>query len=219
MNPQTFISTLPIVIVGIAAFTSLISFKNDYPGPLKKMSILWIINFCMDLAGHITRYYKIRNSWIYNIWYWIFYLSLAYLYQQEIKSKSVNVITQWFYIMFSILVLVECAGWGITNLQTGVVVAGGVFIIFLALAYFRQLYLSEENGMISRDAWFWFSFGLIIYLGGAIPFLGMLNYLFSAAPRFTRIYYIYFVNTLAVLLNLLIIAGFLCLKNYPRRSL
>lgn len=213
------ISTLPIIIVGLAACISVISFRNHYPVLLKKMAILWMINFCMDMAGHITRYYKMYNNWIYNIWYWIFFLCLAYLYSQKIKSKFVNTIIRYFYACFVLLIILESWRKGIAALQTDVIVTGGVFIIFLASVYFRQLYLSEDNEVISRDAWFWFSFGFIIYLGGSVPFLGMLNYLYRVAPGFTRIYYLYFVNALAILLNILVIAGFLCRKDYPQRSL
>ena len=97
-----------------------------------------------------------------------------------------------------------------------VIVGGGIFMIFLVAAYFRQLYLSEETESITRDPWFWFSFGFLIHFGGTVPFLGMLNFLWQHYKVFTSFYYIYFSNSFTLMLNLLIITGFLCRRNYQR---
>jgi hypothetical protein len=114
------------------------------------------------------------------------------------------------------LIVAETIFYGISDLQTGVIVAGSVYMVFLAASYFRQLYHSEESEPITRDPWFWFSFGFLIHFGGTVPFLGMLNYLWRHYPEYTRFYYTYFSNTFTVLLNLLIIAGFLCRINYQK---
>jgi hypothetical protein len=218
MSVEAFISTLPIVIVGIAAATSLISFRYNNGSLLKKMSVLWLFNFCIDLTGHITRHLNIKNIWLYNIYYWVLFISVAYLYSKKIKNIYILKSIQLFYILFPLLVISQCIFFGIKDLQTIVIVAGGIFMIVLSTAYFRQLYMSDENKKITRDPWFWFSFGFIIYFGAAVPFLGMLNYLNNYYRGFTRIYYIYFLNTLAILQNILLIVGFLCPKNYFRKS-
>ncbi|SFE50723.1 hypothetical protein SAMN05518672_10736 [Chitinophaga sp. CF118] len=216
MDVEQFISTFPLFVVGLAAVVSLISFRDHYPTVLKKMSLLWVINFFIDCAGHITKHLGVKNHWIYNIHYWIMYLALAYLYQRQIQNEYVRRSISWFYVLFSILVVFESICFGVTDLQTIIIVAGGVFIIFLSASYFRQLYLSEETERITRDPWFWFSFGFLINFGGTVPFLGMLNYLWERFPQFTHFYYLYFSNSFTIFLNILIIAGFLCRRNYQK---
>jgi hypothetical protein len=216
MNIEQFIFVFPLTTVGLAAATSLISFRYDYPLALRQLSILWAFNFCADLAGYITRSMGIRNLWIYNINFWILYMALAYLYRQQIRSRRIRAAIGIFYFIFPPLVIINCWLSGINDLQTVIIVAGGAFIVFLAAAYFRQLYISDDSDRITRDPWFWFSFGFLIQFGGTLPFLGMLNYLWQHYPQFTRFYYLYFSNAFTILLNILIIVGFLCRRNYQK---
>jgi hypothetical protein len=45
----------------------------------------------------------------------------------------------------------------------------------------------------------------------------MLNYLWRRYPEFTSFYYLYFCNSFTILLNILIITGFLCRRNYQQK--
>jgi len=219
MNVEQFISWFPLFVVGLAAAISLRSFRYHYPVALKQLSLLWVLIFFIDLAGHIIKAYQVNNHWLYNIYYWLQYLSLPYLYYQQIQNQYIRNIIRVFYIAFPVFVLVDSIFIeGIVNLQSLIIVIGGIFIIFLAAAYFRQLYISEENEKITRDPWFWFSFGFIINFGGTVPFLGMLNYLLEHYRPFTRFYYLYFSNSYVILLNVLIIAGYLCRTHYQESS-
>jgi hypothetical protein len=216
MAAKEFLSTFPLLIVGLAAATSLISFRNNYPVVLKKMSLLWVTNFFVDLTGHIIKHYGLKNHWLYNIFFWIMYMVLAHLYDQQIQNKYVHSSIRWFYLLFPLLVVAESIAVGINDLQAVIIVTGGIFMIFLSACYFRQLYLSDESERITRDPWFWFSFGFIIHFGNTTPFLGMLNYLWRHYPEFTNFYYLYFCNSFTILLNILIITGFLCRRNYQK---
>jgi hypothetical protein len=220
MDAERFILLyFPVTIVGLAAATSLLSFRFNYPASLKMMSLLWVYHFLVDLAGNITRYLEIKNHWLYNIHFSILYILLSYLYGRQIESKAVRFIIRGFYIVFPILFIIECIRHGIKNLQTNILVIGGSFIIFLSTAYFRQLYKSEDNDRITRDPWFWFSFGFIINFGGTLPFLGMFNFLWKYYPGFTKFYYLYFSNSFTILLNILIITGYLCRRDYQKSRL
>jgi hypothetical protein len=216
MNVKLLISTFPLVVVGCAAAVSLISFRRHYTPALRILAVFWVFNFCVDLCGHITKYYGVKNHWLYNIYFWLMYLVLAYLYDGQVKNKYVHWAIRAFYLVFPLLVLAESFVSGIGKLQTMMLVAGSIFMIFLAAAYFRQLYLSEDNESVARDPWFWFSFGFILYFGCTVPFLGMLNYLWGHYQEFTNFYYSYFCNSFAILLNLLIITGFLCQRNFQK---
>src|SRR6187402_2260430 len=216
MSLEQFIFVFPLSVVGLAAITSLISFRYDYPIALRQLSALWVFNFLADLAGYITRSMGIKNLWIYNIDFWVLYIVLAWLYKQRIGSRRIRAAISMFHFVFLPLVIIDTILFGINDLQTVVIVAGGAFIVFLAAAYFRQLYISDDSTRITRDPWFWFSFGFIIQFGGTMPFLGMLNYLWQHYPQFTRFYYLYFSNAFTILLNILIIVGCLCRRNYQK---
>jgi len=213
------ISVVPLIVAGLAAGISTISFYYRYPIALRKLSLLWIFDlFFIDLAGHLMKGSGIKNHWLYNFYFWIFYLGLAYLYREQILSKRIRLSILYFYVLFLLLAVSESVFKGITTLHTTGIVVGGAFMIFLTVAYFRQLYLSEENEMITRDPWFWFSFGFLVYFGGTIPFLGMLNYMWGKYPVFAKFYYLYVSNSFAILMNVLVAAGFLCRKDYRFRK-
>jgi hypothetical protein len=216
---QFILLYLPISVVGLAAATSLLSFRYNYTVSLKMFSILLVFNFLADLAGNITKLLEIKNHWLYNISFWIYFVSLAYLYGRQIESNIIRYIIHGFYVLFAIIALTESIKSGIEELQTNIFVLGGSFIIFLSTAYFRQLYISEDNEKIARDPWFWFSFGFIIYFGGTVPFLGMFNYLLKNFEDFANFYYLYFSNSFAILLNIFIITGYLCRRNYRKSRL
>lgn len=216
MDSPEIIRTVPTIIVGIAAAISLISFIRHYPSPLQKLSLLWVLNFIVDMAAFIIRSQGYYNIWLYNIYFWIMYLALAHLYGTQIKSKYIQQSIWCFYGLFPVLVIIQSLTGGITQLQSPVIAVGGVFIVFLNAAYFRELYLSEDTNSITRDPWFWFTFGFLIYFGGTVPFFGMLNFLWAHNEAFSTFYYLYFCNLFTVLLNLLIIIGFLCRKNYQK---
>jgi hypothetical protein len=216
MDLTQIIKTVPFVIVGFAAAVSLISFIRHYSSPLKKLSLLWVLNFAVDVAGFIIRARGENNLWLYNMYFWIMYLVLAHLYGTQISNSGIQQSIRWFYGLFPVLVTVQLLIGGIMQLQSLVIVVGGVFIIFLVAAYLRQLYVSEDTKPITRDPWFWFSFGFLIYFGGTVPFFGMLNFLWAHYKGFTTFYYLYFCNSFTVLLNLLLITGFLCRRNYQK---
>lgn len=213
------ISILPLIIAGLTAAISGISLYYDYPLSLKKLSLLWMSDlFLVDLAGHLIKSMGIKNHWLYNFYFWIFYLGLAYLYRGQIQSEHIRRSVLYFFILFPLLIVAQCVINGITTLYTTGVVVGGAFMIFLSAAYFRQLYVSEENEIITRDPWFWFSFGFLIYFGGTIPFLGMLNYMWGVYPTFANFYYLYVSNLFAILMNILVIVGFVCRRDYLFRK-
>jgi len=62
MTARELIATFPLLVVALAAVTSLISFRNNYPDTLKKLSVLWVINFGFDLAGHIVKHHHMQNQ-------------------------------------------------------------------------------------------------------------------------------------------------------------
>jgi uncharacterized membrane protein YidH (DUF202 family) len=217
MQFDQFISWFPLVFVGAAALTSLISFSHQYPNSLKGFSLLWIFNFCVDLTGHILKHLHIRNHWLYNIYDWIFFICLANLYYRQIKNSYIRALIRGFNLAFPLLIVADTIFIeNIMSLQSIIIIAGGGFIIFLAAAYFYQMYMSMENEKITRDPWFWFSFGFIVYFGGTVPFMGMLNYLWEINQEFTNAYYRYISNSFAILMNILVIAGFLCRTNYQK---
>ncbi len=211
------IAILPLFFIELAAVVSLLSFRDNFPVSLKRLSIVWLFMFAVEIAGHITGIMHLRNFWLYNLFDIIFLLSLASIYYYLIKSRMVKVIIRIFCIAFplfgavNIIFIQKLVDYNSLNY-----VCGGAFMVLLAAAYFWQLYASEETERITRDPFFWFSTGFLVYFGFTIPYLGMYNWLVENYLDFTKFYQRYIYVFFSIMLNILITVGFLCRKSYPK---
>jgi hypothetical protein len=212
-----WISWFALCIFGAAAFVSLRSFRYNFPAELKWLSILWVLLFIIDVGGSFLKARHFRNLWVYNIFGWLFYLPLAALYYQIIDHPVIRKGIKVFAIFFIFLVVFDTLFIeGFHQLQSLVIVTGGTAIIILAGSYLRQLYISDSNEKITRDPWFWFSVGFIVYFGASVPYLGMLNYLWQYYTDFAAVYYSYIYIAFTMLMHCLFITGFLCRTNFQK---
>jgi hypothetical protein len=122
-----------------------------------------------------------------------------------------------FFFLFPLFVLINTIWFqGFFTWQTYSYVFGGIFIILLSVGYLWQLYLSEETKSIFRDSVFWFVLAWIIYFGITVPYFGMLNYLLKNFPSLALNYYLLVIDVVDCLRNILITAGFLCIRAAMR---
>ncbi len=217
MSSSQIIALVPLIFIAACTIVSWRSFRLNFPGQLKLLSIAWTIMFLVEITGHITGYFNIRNQWLYNAlffcWYPLLAMSFYYQFTNPVIRKTITGFCILFPILFLIKVLFFRDNYG---LQTLIFVIGGSYIILLSILYFRQLYLSEDNEQITRDPYFWFSAGFLLYFGGNVPFLGMYNYLDANYPGFLRFWGLYFSNAFIILLNIFVTVGFLCRTIYRK---
>jgi hypothetical protein len=213
------ISFLPLFFIGLAALLSIRVFPGESPRPLRMFAQLCIITFLVELTGHLIKGEQNANHWLYNIFHIFYYVYLASIFYQQLKSERIKLLISVFYIVFILFAIYNTLFLqDLFSLQTYPLVIGGAFSIFLSGAYFWELFISTDHESITRDPFFWFTFGLILYFGGTLPFLGMFNYMSDNFYDFTVFYYRYFSNAFSILLNILIMIGFLCRKSYQRLS-
>lgn len=217
ISPIEFLSWTMLCVFGAAAIVSLFSFRHAHLVGLRKLSLLWITLFLLDLVGYSMREMNLSNHWLYNIYNWIFYTAVVFLYYHQLQSPIVKTIIKIFMIVFPLFILIDSLFIeDIFRLQGLVIVLGGNFIIFAAAAYLQQLYKSNDTERITRDPWFWFSVAFIIYFAAAVPYLGMFNYLWDRYPDFAGMYFYYIYISFTLVLHILMIKGFLCRLNYQK---
>ena len=209
---------IPLVFMGIAALTGIRSFFINAPPAVRMLAFLQIVLFGVELIGHITfLFFSLPNHWLYNLWFFFWFMYLASIYFQVLEREFVHVSIQVFYVAFIVFVIINSLFiQGVFKLQTLTYVVGGIFIIYLAVAYFSTLFISSENEKITRDPFFWLSFALIIYFGSTVPFYGMFNYLQENFFEFTEFYVVYISRAFSIFLNILVIIAFLCRRSYPK---
>ena len=219
MDIAEMVRTIPLVSLAAAVVVSWRSFLYSFPWPLKLFSIVLTCWLVVQGIAHGMAYAGIRNYWLYNIFNPLYFLATAYIYQLQISSPVIRRIIAWFYGLFILVFVTNTILFQhiTASYQTLIVVIGRSFIIFLASAYFWQLYNNAGEGKLTSDPFFWFSFGFILHYAATVPFLAMFNYLYGKYPVFTKNYYFYFINSFATLQYFLVIAGYLCRKNSQKR--
>jgi hypothetical protein len=209
---------IPLSFLLGAALFSLRSFKNNFPFYLKAFSIYWVVIFLIDLTGHLlVRSGATNNHWLYNSGQIITGIFMSWFYYQILKtSTSKKRLLMFLPLLFLLILLNSIFVQPITRLQTNNFVIVGFLIAILAAVYFWHLNQSEENITLIKDPLFWINFGLLFYYAATVPFFGMLNHLYSNYPKFTGLYFKIVTYGFSIFLNLCIITGFVCRKNFQK---
>jgi hypothetical protein len=201
---------LPLAALVIAASIALVKHRQR-PSYFKPFAFFWLFILLVEITGHILRWNKIHNHWLYNISYFATFLFLPWFFSRFPEADFLKKITPGYLISFSVFFLVEALfRKPFTQLLTTVFVAGGGIITLFSAAYLWQLYKSEEVKSIQSDPHFWMSIGFFFYYASLTPFLGMLNYLWQNFPEFTKTYSLIINYGFTILLNTLICVAYLC---------
>jgi hypothetical protein len=216
MTTNKLLSLVPMLFITAAACTGLWRFRK-LESAVKIMSVAWMLVFLTEATGHTLGFFNIKNHWLYNIFYLLWFLTLALAFRMSLFNKNLKRIIIGFFIFLPLFFILNIFYLqGNKNLQTLFFVAGSCFIIFLALAYFHQLYSSDENERLQNYPFFWFSTGLLLYFGINVLYLGMYNVLIVKFLGLSRIYHHYISIIILILLNLSVLKGFLCRKPSPK---
>jgi hypothetical protein len=107
---------------------------------------------------------------------------------------------------------------GFFVLNTYTFVLGGSALLGFSVAYLWQLYASDDTRSIFPDPVFWISIAFIFYCAISVPYIGMLNYLNTEFPAFSRDYYLHIYDATIIIYNLLLTTGLLCMSLYQKPS-
>lgn len=201
-----------LTIVVLAFFTSLLSFKFDYPYHLKVFSVILGFTFLNETGSwFITAVLGKKNVSWYNIFMGIEFCLYAWYFRLIIVGKtlrrfitalSILFIVFWFYAVFRIFRL---SVW-----NSYVAIAGSTFVICLCILYGYQLFTNKMLVWLKNHAEFWICVGLFIFYSCNLPFLGMLNFLNTKYPDMAR-NLLNVLQSLHILMYSLFIYAFICL--------
>lgn len=211
---------LPFLPQAAIAVTVLICFLNykKRPGYFKSFSYFWLFVLIVEITGHTLGRNGNNNHWLYNISFAITYLLLPWFFSRFPEADFLKKIYPGYAAAFVLFVMVQALyEKPFTELQTPVIVSGGIAVIFFAAYYLWHLYKSDEIIPVHKDPHFWISIGFLFYYVALTPFLGMLNYLWEHYRSFTITYNLIINFGFTILLNTLISVSFLCPKSGFRK--
>lgn len=199
-----------------AIVLSLLSciFKFRKLHPLVTKYFVWFLLFYLFLEcyGLYLSSHKIRNHWLYNIYIFIEFNFLNYIYFHAITTTRSRNIIKLFSLIYPLLFIINIAFiQGMHIFNTYSYVAGGVGVIVWTCMYFTELLSKPKYSSIIEQPLFWISTGLLFFYLGNIPFYGMINYLLKNYLGIVKNYFI-IVLILNILKYSLYAVGFLCSK-------
>ena len=178
-------------------------------------SLAWLILLLglVETAANILAFNNIKNHFLFNLSESVRFLGVARFFYVVLANSALKKIALGFLFLFPVFVLANMVlVQGFFTLNTASYVLGGSFVLLLSVAYIWQLYVSDETRSIFRDPAFWISLAYLLFLAVSVPYIGMLNYLWNKYPSFTSHYYDYIFQTALIIHNILLTAGFLCMR-------
>ena len=200
MHPPAFYFVLIIaIIVGVCRYRLLI-----HAGLIWAIPYL-LMNFIAETYGIFV---KESDYWIYNIATFLEFIFYFFIFYRALSGSGMRKIILWFsclYFPFAIvnIVLIQ----GIHHFHTNSFLVGSVFLIFLAIAYLRQVIMNIEIINPLRQSMFWITTGVLFFYLGSFFYLGFFEYMqefhSSLIPIFRQI-----LNLLNVILYFFYIIAF-----------
>ena len=209
------LSSIYIIIIAIAFGSSIYSFKLSYPAHLKLLCLLlgatliaeWWAVYGVQLLG-------VRNNMIiYNPFMLIEFIVYGLYFKMLTHLQWLKTLINWYVFALPVLWLI-CTFilFGIYNWDSYVTIIGSLFTIFFAVIYYYELLTSSETMHLTTTPEFWIATGLIIFYGGNLPYVGMLNYLIknymSLATNLT-----YVLKILNIVMYSLFAYAYLCRRS------
>lgn len=201
-----------LIFVWLSCLTALFVYRSNLPHPYRWFLLFIIFMGIAETTGNYLAHVGFRNQFYFNVFYIIQFLVIPLFFYQQLQAVFFKKAIRGYFFLFPLFAAADIL-WlqSFTSLLTYTFVAGSSFVLVLAIAYFWQLYVSDETASIWYYPVFWISLAYVFYYAIALPYIGMLNYLWVNYPDFTRKYYLVF-NLVIILQNLFLTAGFLCLR-------
>jgi hypothetical protein len=161
-----FLFYLSSVIMAISALLGMIIGPRQSFRPYKWLMVYLIVTLINTVALGITGKMGIRNHFIANIYQYLRFPLLAWIYlllfewQNQKKANFLPVLLWIITPPFFVYCLIEL---GINKLHTPYVLAGSVFIILSILVFFYTMFTSEVELSPFVYPFFWTSLGLFFF--------------------------------------------------------
>ncbi len=202
-----------VFFVWLTCLTAIFIYRKTLPFSYRWFALLIILLSILETIANAIGFSGIRDHFFFNIIFAIELTLLPLFFKYWLHLSAVKKIIQGFLFIFPVLVLVNTL-WvqGFYTLQTYTYVFGGTFVLILSIVYLWELYSNEEVQIIFHNPVFWFSLAYFLYFAVSIPYFGMMNYLWTTYPSFTKLYYLIIMDGTICLYNILLTIGFLCMR-------
>lgn len=176
------LNILSLAIIGMATVIGIIIAPKLASKPYMLLMVYLIITFINSTALNITGSMQIRNHFLVNIYIYLRFPLLAWIYYllfkwQKQKGFYLSILLWLITPFFLTYGLLDLGG---NQLHTPYVVAGSAIIIVVILLYFYHLFKSEMLVSPLHYPLFLTSIGLFFFFLLLMPSRGIINFLITS---------------------------------------
>ena len=169
-SPMTFIQLITLVVV----LFKVKKFKNSVEACFIYLFAYAVFNeFAATYYGLYLFSEVTPNNIFYNVYGFVSFLVLFYIYHQKINSQLFRKLIVLSVVIYIVLILFEVVYKELNYLRNSQVVPfvfAGIMILVCILFYFYEVFISERVIHLDRTMIFWVSIGFFLYYLTIIPF-------------------------------------------------
>jgi hypothetical protein len=190
---------------------SLTSILFNRPRYLKIFSLFIFISISVEWAcWYMARKLHVNNLWLYNIYTLIEFIFLAYFYSLVIRSEKVKNSIKYFLFFYPLIFLGNCFFiQGLYTFNTYSYLSGLAFLLFLIIVYFREILLSADKIILTREPLFYIGIAFFLFFVIEIPYTILLPY-FVKYDLDVAMALIWVIKILNIVLYVLLTIAYLC---------
>lgn len=159
--------------------------RSRYPFLFKAFIGFALFKFSVELTGTIQAHLGIANSPVYNIYTYLSFFFIAYVYYKVYNSSIGRTLVLLGSIFYVLLVIINLTLFEpFTSFNTNAVTTESLLIIVLALAYFYKLFAESQVVEIENHGMFWVSAGLLLYYSSNLFLFMTSGEIFAENPKY-----------------------------------
>ncbi|WP_430408625.1 hypothetical protein [Kordia sp.] len=142
---------------------------------------LWYVTINEAVGKYNLEILKSEKIIIYNIYLFINFTFLFFIYWNFLKNiiyKNIVITFSIIYVIVSIVDIIYFENY-LSELLLNPFMIGSSFLTIIVFLYFIEILNSEKILLITRDILFWISFGVLLFNIGMIPWIIMRKYFYD----------------------------------------
>lgn len=204
--------SLSLIIILLSFLVSTVAFfRKGYPFHMKVFSWMLFFTIVAELIANWQASNGQNNLRTYNISTSLWAMMAAYIFYEIILFKKVKRVIRIFWVSYPLLIFLNIRYLQRADtLLTNTYAIGSLMIVFLAIAYFYELFHRPQSINLLRTSEFWICSGLLFYNATSLPFLVMINVVNSEKASPMIFLYFIIISLSNILQYPLFIIAFLC---------
>lgn len=202
--------------MGIYAFRYLNFLYRIFFFQLIPPLLIFILGSVLNYIANIDNV-RPNNQWLYNLYMPVETYFLAWSAYEYFKSKKRTILIFIGYVIFLGVFIAELFIKGISVFANHGYIAESALLLVIYLLILYN-YFTNHNNNWKRSPIVWISIGIVLYFGGAVPYLSLMHFLQDNHPRLNLFLFQFIIEGLANVRYLLLALGFWLIRRNAKSN-